>query len=144
MPKGEPTGTAPLRPGDVLSFLYKRLGSFATHKIPNMPARTKARAKFDFRGRPFVWWIENDKYLRIASLDKRFVIAYLIGRAIEDPPVVKVIGPEFPGLESARRPLWFVVPEPTGVMGAWVDQLLRWSFNPQRPLISFPGPPRFW
>jgi hypothetical protein len=40
--------------------------------------------------------------------DKRFVIAYPIGRDPDDPPVVKVIGPEFPGLDSRQRPLFFV------------------------------------
>jgi hypothetical protein len=45
------------------------------------------RAKFDFRGRPFVWWVDGDFWLRIASLDKRFVVAYALGRTSDQPPV---------------------------------------------------------
>ena len=110
-----------------------------------MPSRTKSRAKFDFRGRPFVWWVDGDYYLRIASLDKKFIIAFPMGTEPNDPPVVEVIGSEFSGLDaSEHRPVWIVVPRPLGKsMGAWVDQLLRWSFNPEHELIRFNGPPRF-
>ena len=112
-----------------------------------MPARTKRRAKFDFRNRPFVWWVDSDRYLRISSLDKKFIIAYPLGTDLGDPPVIEVIGQEFPGLHrSERRPVWLVVPEPGGAgrgMGAWVDSLLRWSFDPIHELIRFDGPPRF-
>jgi hypothetical protein len=117
-----------------------------------MPARTKGRAKFDFRGRPFVWWVDADRYLRISSLDKRFIIAAPMGTAIDMPPVIEVIGQEFPGLDpSERRPIRLVVPEsdsgecpaPGTSMGAWVDELLRWSFDPGRALIRFDGPIRF-
>src|ERR1022692_4061562 len=100
-----------------------------------MPARTKRRAKFDFRGRPFVWWIDAEKYLRIISMDKKFVIAYPLGTTMNDPPIIEVIGSEFPGLDPAeRRPLWLIVPQPSGKFGAWVDQLLRWSFDSKRKL----------
>ncbi|HEY2586905.1 MAG TPA: hypothetical protein VGI81_14260 [Tepidisphaeraceae bacterium] len=109
-----------------------------------MPARTKRRAKFDFRGRPFVWWIDGDKYLRIASLDKRFVIAHPLGTAPGDPPTVAVIGPEFPGLDPAdQRPVWFTVPRPAGTVGAWVDQLLSWSFDSAEPRTRLAETPRF-
>ena len=84
-----------------------------------MGARRKGRAAFDFHGRAFVWWVENDKYLRIASADKTFIIAYAIGRDPSDPPTIEVIGQSFPGIDrSERRPLWLVVAEPTGSMGA--------------------------
>ena len=108
-----------------------------------MAARTKRRAKFDFRGRPFLWWVDGDKYLRIASADKKFVIAYLIGT--EEPAVVEVIGPEFPGAESSeRRPLWFVAPElPESSMGAWVDRLLTWSFDTSQNRERLDTRPRF-
>ena len=111
-----------------------------------MPIRTRGRAKFDFRGRAFVWWIDNDKYLRIASLDKKFVIALLLGADIDAPGVVEVTGQEFPGLDqSERRPVRLVVPWPEGKsMGAWVDELLRWSFDPGHALIRFNGPVRFF
>jgi hypothetical protein len=29
-----------------------------------MPVRTKGRAKFEFRGRQFVWWVDGDYWLR--------------------------------------------------------------------------------
>src|SRR5687768_3187667 len=95
-----------------------------------MAARTKGRAKFNFHGRPFLWWVDGDRFLRITSLDKKFVIAYPMGTEPGDPAVVQGIGSEFPGVSSERRPLWFVAPSlPTTSMGAWVDRLLTWSFD---------------
>jgi hypothetical protein len=110
-----------------------------------MPARTKGRAKFDFRGRPFVWWVDGDYWLRIASLDKRFVVAFALGRAADQPPILTVHGHEFPGLEpSEPRPIYLITLEPAGnSMGAWVDQLLIWSFDQKHELTRADGPPRF-
>lgn len=110
-----------------------------------MPARTKGRAKFDFHGRPFVWWVDGDYWLRIASLDKRFVVAYALGRALDQPAILTVHGQEFPGLKSsAPRPVYLLVPEPSGdSMGAWVEQLLKWAFDKSHELIQVEGPPRF-
>jgi hypothetical protein len=101
-----------------------------------MPARTKGRAKFDFRGRPFVWWVDGDYWLRIASQDKRFVVACALGRAADQPPILTVHGPEFPGLDpSEPRPVHLVLPKTKGdSMGAWVEQLLTWSFDHAREL----------
>jgi hypothetical protein len=108
-----------------------------------MPARTKRRAKFNFRGRPFVWWIENDKYLRISSLDKKFVIAYPMGTHADNPDVIEVIGHEFPGIDSSEpRPIWLIVPKPSGVMGAWVNHLLHWSFDSTHESQRWAAPPR--
>jgi hypothetical protein len=109
-----------------------------------MPARTKGRARFDFRGRQFVWWIDGDYWLRITSLDKRFVVAFPLGRVSEQLPTLVVHGHEFPGLTPAdSRPVYLVVPEPSGSMGAWVDQILTWSFDESHELIRAEGPPRF-
>lgn len=110
-----------------------------------MPGRTKGRAKFDFRGRAFVWRVDGDRWLRINSVDKKFVIAFPIGRAIDMPPVIEVIGQEFLGIDrSERRPIRLIVPEPSGEpMGAWVDELLRWSFDPEHALVRFEAPVRF-
>jgi hypothetical protein len=101
-----------------------------------MPARTKRRAKFDFHGRPFVWWIDGDKYLRIASFDKSFVISLLLYNEADDPPHVEVIGQEFPGIDPAEpRPVRLYVTWPAGdSMGAWVDELLTWAFDPGKEL----------
>lgn len=72
-----------------------------------MPARTRGRAKFDFNGRQFVWWIDGDYWLRIASADKRFVVAFALGRASDQVPILAVHGPEFLGLPPAPRlPTW--------------------------------------
>ena len=112
-----------------------------------MPARTKGRAKFDFRGRPFVWWVDGDYWLRVSSLDKKFVVAYALGLVADSPPVVAVSGAEFPGIDRReRRPVWLVAPELSagsgGSLGPWVEQLLSWSFDPDRQ-ITRTGPPRF-
>ena len=102
-----------------------------------MPARTKRRANFTFRGRPFVWWIDADRYLRVSSLDKRFVVALHLLRCTDAPNVLDVIGPEFPGVAPAdRRPVRLAVPSPYGQsMGATVDALLRRSFDPGHEII---------
>src|SRR5688500_19638660 len=114
-----------------------------------MPARTKGRAKFDFRGRPFVWWVDRDYWLRVSSLDKKFVIAYALGTTAETPPVVGVRGFEFPGIDRTEpRPVWLVAPELGGrsgsgsSLGPWVEQLLTWSFDPGHE-INRTDPPRF-
>jgi len=110
-----------------------------------MPARTKGRAKCDFRGRPFLWWVDGDRYLRITSLDKKFVIAYPMGTEPVAPAVVEVIGSEFPGVaDSEERPLWFVAPRlPPTSMGAWVHQLLAWSFDMSQKRERVFSRPRF-
>ena len=110
-----------------------------------MPARTKGRAKFDFRGRAFVWWVDGDYWLRIASLDKKFAVAFALGRAPDQSPILTIHGNEFPGLESSgARPVYLIVPEPSGnSMGAWVDHLLSWSFDQSHELTQAAGPPKF-
>ena len=99
-----------------------------------MPARTKRRAKFIFGNRLFVWWVDADRYLRISSIDKKFVIALHLWDA---PPRLDVIGPEFPGIDrSEQRPVRLTVPWPVGQsMGAQVDALLRWAFDPGHELV---------
>ena len=122
-----------------------RMMTSTSRTSPVMPARTKGRAKVDFRGRQFVWWIDGDRWLRIASLDKQFVVAFGLGRASDQPPILVVHGPEFSGLApSESRPVYLVMPEPTGhSMGAWVDQILRWSFDVSHEQIRSGEPPRF-
>jgi hypothetical protein len=110
-----------------------------------MGARTKRRAKFDFRGRPFVWWVDGDVYLRVSSLDKKFVIALPLGTEPGDPRGVEVIGSEFPGLtRSDRRPVWLAAPPLSREsMGGWVEELLNWSFDENHALHRLSAPPRF-
>jgi hypothetical protein len=95
-----------------------------------MPARTKRRAKFNFRGRQFVWWVDGDRLLRISSLDKRFVVALHLLGAPGKAAVLEVIGTEFPGAEAGRkRPFTIEVSDvfrPS--MGATVDAVLSCAF----------------
>ena len=102
-----------------------------------MPARTKGRAKFDFRGRPFLWWIDRDRYLRILSLDKKFIVAAPIWTIPGDSSVIEVIGPEFPGLDREARPIRLVGPDRAAPnsLGEWVADVLRWAFDPTHQLI---------
>ncbi len=118
--------------------------SLSTVRV-QMPARTKRRAKFDFHGRPFVWWVDGDRWLRIASRDKRFVVAFPLVRAVDQPPSLTVYGHEFPGLApSEARPIHLVSPQPKGdSMGAWVEQLLVWCFDEAHEIVTAEGPPRF-
>jgi hypothetical protein len=100
-----------------------------------MPARTKGRAKFDFRGRPFVWWIEDETWLRIASLDKKFVVAWLMWSYDGETELLHVIGEEFPG-QPPHRPIELKLPRDVitaSSMGARVDAILAWTFGPPVP-----------
>ena len=72
-----------------------------------MGVRKKGRVKFDFNGRQFVWWIDNDTFLRIASNDKKFVVGNLL---IDRLDLLAVHGPEFPQLNDPLRPAWVVMP----------------------------------
>jgi hypothetical protein len=110
-----------------------------------MPARTKGRAKFDFHGRTFLWWVDDDRYLRILSLDKKFVVAALIATTA-GVPIIEVIGSEFPGIDpKERRPIRLIGPHPTGLsMGEWVHTVLRWAFDPKHELNRFEGQVQFF
>jgi hypothetical protein len=67
-----------------------------------MAVRKKGRSIIEVGGRRFVWHVHRETYLRIASEDKRFVVAY---RWIGEPEL-SVIGPEFPGVSpSEPRPV---------------------------------------
>jgi len=98
-----------------------------------MAIRTKGRAKFDYNGRPFVWWVDADTYLRIASTDKQFVVSYLLYDPDNAGPLLAVLGPEFPGIDrSEPRPVWFVPPIYSAeTMGGHVADLLDWCFKTQ-------------
>jgi len=89
-----------------------------------MGIRKKGRAKFTFDGRLFVWWIDNEIYLRIASNDKRFVVAYLL---LGETSLLAVHGPEFPSLDHRKRPAWFTIPQlpATPNIGRHVNHILR-------------------
>jgi len=97
-----------------------------------MAIRKKGRAEFEFRGRDFVWYVGDERYLRVASEDKRFALAY----RLDGDAVVKVTGPEFAGLPpSDARPVYLVPPEfEWSNVGALVNAILDWSFDESRPL----------
>jgi hypothetical protein len=111
-----------------------------------MPARTKGRAKFDFRGRAFLWWIEDARYLRIISLDKKFVVGFPLGRAADEPPSLVISGQEFPGLKASEsRPVYLCIPDvpANSSIGAWVDHIIKWCFDPAHIVERRDKPPRF-
>jgi hypothetical protein len=109
-----------------------------------MTARTKGRSKLYFHGRTFLWWIAGDRWLRIASLDKKFVVAFPLGRASTEPPSLVVSGQQFPGLDAVR-PVYLCIPdEPAGNgIGGWVDHILRWCFDPCHVIERRSRPPKF-
>lgn len=96
-----------------------------------MPARTKRRAKFDFRGRPFVWWIDGDTLLRINSLDKRFIVALELVGTPDITPRLHVIGQEYPAAPAEKpRPFTIEVPDVIRTsMGATVKAVLVHAFQ---------------
>jgi hypothetical protein len=72
-----------------------------------MAVRKKGRSVVEVNGRRFVWWVHDDREVRIASEDKRFVISY----HWSDPPKLAVSGPDFPGIErSEKHPVWLAPP----------------------------------
>ncbi len=93
-----------------------------------MGVRKKGRVKFMFGDRLFVWWIDNDTYLRIASDDKRFVAGNLL---LDRLDLLAVHGPDFPGLETSARPAWFSMPDLdcTTDFGRRVNDILELCFN---------------
>lgn len=114
-----------------------------------MGVRKKGRAKFEYAGRTFVWWVDNSEwFIRIASDDKSFVVAYLrCGVPDLVGGLLAVHGPEFDGVTAAEpRPIWLVVPEEVSnavheSMGALVNALLDWCFDSDcvRQRYSRPG-----
>lgn len=95
-----------------------------------MAIRSKGRSSIEVQGRSFVWWVHDEHEVRIASEDKRFVVAYCwVGN-----PVVAVSGPEFPGLSSTdRRPVLlrppaFVYRNPGGL----AREVIMWALYSTR------------
>ena len=70
-----------------------------------MSVHKKGRSRFNHSGREFVWWVDNDTFVRVASADKSLVVAYLIYDVQNDVGgIVAVHGPEFPGIEIVGVP----------------------------------------
>ena len=110
-----------------------------------MSIRTKGRAKFDYCGRQFVWWVDNETHLRIASADKQFVVSYLLYDPESVGPLLAVHGPEFPGVSSTgSRPVWFVPPKFSATsMGGHVVEILDWCFKTEKHERFAGNPPAY-
>jgi hypothetical protein len=98
-----------------------------------MAVRTKRLAKFEYHGRQFVWWVDSDIFLRIASADKQFVVAYVLVETESIGPLLAVHGPEFLSVSrSERRPVWLAPPRfSADSMGRLVADALDWCFESQ-------------
>ncbi len=96
-----------------------------------MAVLTTRRAKFEYHGRHFVWWVDSDTWLRIASADKQFVVAYLLFDPDSVGPLLVVHGTKFPGIPRAEpRPVWLVPPKfIADSMGGHVADVLDWCFT---------------
>jgi hypothetical protein len=100
--------------------------------------RTKGRNRFNYNGRPFVWYVADETQLRIASMDKRFVVMFeLIGKQ----PLMSISRHEFPGIPPSHPlPIWIVSPHfSQTVGGALVREILDWCFNPDHEIILYDG-----
>ncbi|MFN3168557.1 MAG: hypothetical protein ACE37H_15970 [Phycisphaeraceae bacterium] len=109
-----------------------------------MVVRKKGRSKFIHSGQEFVWWVDNDTFIRIASGDKALVVAYLIYDVPSDVGgILAVHGPKFPGIErTEKRPIWLVVPQEImdafqQSIGAVVNALISWCLDPEHEIIRY-------
>lgn len=109
-----------------------------------MGVRKKGRTTLTHSGHEFVWWVDNDTYIRIASSDKSMVVAYLIYDVPEDVGgILCVNGPTFPGLsKTEQRPVWLVLPDSIRdafqqSMGAVVNAILAWCLDPEHEIIRY-------
>jgi hypothetical protein len=97
-----------------------------------MAIRKKGRSSIRVANRRYVWWVHDEREVRIASEDKRFVVSY----HWTSTPRLAVSGPEFPGIEPAEsRPVWLVPPtfdyrSPAGL----ARQVISWAFASDRQL----------
>ncbi|MEM7165847.1 MAG: hypothetical protein AAF581_10305 [Planctomycetota bacterium] len=94
-----------------------------------MAIRTKGRASFDYHGRAFVWHVRDDRWLVVASEDKRFVVHYPLCGDAGVPPVLMVVGQDFPRAPQLARPGEVEAPVFAGpALGGTVAALLDWCF----------------
>src|SRR5690349_11002957 len=77
-----------------------------------MAVRKVGRCRVTIGGRNFLWWVHGDgTSLRIASEDKRFAVAYQLYHPADNEPLVRVSGPEFPGVgREEKRPVYVLPP----------------------------------
>lgn len=109
-----------------------------------MGVRKKGRTKFTHSGDDYVWWVDNDTYIRIASADKSLVVAYLIYDVSNDVGgILAVHGPSFPGIDrNEKRPIWLVVPheimaDSERSMGAMVNAIITWCLDEEHEIVRY-------
>ncbi|MEM9346629.1 MAG: hypothetical protein AAGB26_08425 [Planctomycetota bacterium] len=91
--------------------------------------------RFEYRGKYFHWYNDGDRYIRIASEDKKFVVAYLLGDLYGMQSHLEVTGQDFPGIAATEeRPVRICVPkfvedEFKTSFGAFVNALIRWCLQ---------------
>ena len=90
-----------------------------------MAVRKTGRSTVEVEGRRFVWYVHRETHVRIASEDKKFIVAY---RWIGEPEL-SVTGQEFPRVSpSAPRPVVIRPPEFTYRSPAGLArQVIKWS-----------------
>jgi len=109
-----------------------------------MGARKKKRTRFEYLGRYYHWWYDDQWRVHVCSEDKKFVIAYFTGYPFRDPPfdepLIEVHGQEFSGIDdSEQRPVLlhvpkFVTDEWSKSLGALVNALIRWCIRESHKL----------
>lgn len=107
-----------------------------------MGVRKKGRTRFECLGETFVWYFD-EWYIRIASEDKSFVIAYFMGGPWGDEAHLEVHGHRFPGIErTKRRPVRVLIPEAVldefqSSTGAFINALIRWCLDESHTLVDY-------
>ena len=104
----------------------------------------KKRCTFQHSGRNFLWWVENESFIRIISENRRFCVDYLfVDTPSEVGGLLAVRGNEFVGLEfEEEQPIVLNVPAFIAncfshSMGAVVDAVLTWSLDPNHEIILY-------
>lgn len=110
-----------------------------------MGVRKKGKTRFEYLGRYYYWLFDN-WHIRIASEDKKFVVAYFMDGHRELEPHLEVIGQEFPGIKREQsRPVRLYVPkfvtdEWEKSTGAFINALIRWSLRESHQLKYYSPP----
>ncbi len=94
-----------------------------------MGARKKGRCQITYAGRRYLWYVKDDWYLRIASEDKLFAVAYQWPADARASMLVS--GTQFPGiLLMERRPVCILPPRFThNGLKTLVRKVIRWSLR---------------
>ena len=92
-----------------------------------MAIRKKGRSRFFYLGREFSWYVHKELELRIASTDKKFVVAVNLSAPYE----IRVSGEDFPREQHKERPLTMEYSGELGdSMGKAAANIVEWAFGP--------------